>query len=155
MRQRYFAMPETTLETLAASIRQKLDARTLRVVGDPSMKVSKVGLAPGFGGFDTNRRLLQREDVQVEVIGEAHEWGGSWKHAADATTANSAGKALIVIGHIPSEQAGMDECARVAEDVRDGSAGGVRCRRSRRSDSGSKRCTRDDCASRRWLRRRR
>jgi putative NIF3 family GTP cyclohydrolase 1 type 2 len=100
---------ETTLEALAANIRKKLDARTLRVVGDPSMKVSKVSLAPGFGGFDTNRRLLQREDVQVEVIGEAHEWE-IVEYAADATTAK-AGKALIVIGHIPSEQAGMDECA--------------------------------------------
>jgi hypothetical protein len=46
----------------------------------------------------------------VEVIGEAHEWE-IVEYAADATTAN-AGKALIVIGHIPSEQAGMDECAR-------------------------------------------
>ena len=105
-----FLMPETTLQALAANIRKKLDARTLRVVGDPSMKVSKVSLAPGFGGFDTNRRLLQREDVQVEVIGEAHEWE-IVEYAADATTAK-AGKALIVVGHIPSEQAGMDECAR-------------------------------------------
>ena len=105
-----FSMPETTLQALAANIRKKLDARTLRVVGDPSMKVSKVSLAPGFGGFDTNRRLLQREDVQVEVIGEAHEWE-IVEYAADATTAK-AGKALIVVGHIPSEQAGMDECAR-------------------------------------------
>jgi putative NIF3 family GTP cyclohydrolase 1 type 2 len=105
-----FSMPETTLQALAAEIRKKLDARTLRVVGDPLMKVSKVSLAPGFGGFDTNRRLLQREDVQVEVIGEAHEWE-IVEYAADATTAK-AGKALIVVGHIPSEQAGMDECAR-------------------------------------------
>jgi putative NIF3 family GTP cyclohydrolase 1 type 2 len=105
-----FSMPETTLQALAANIRKKLDARTLRVVGDPLMKVSKVSLAPGFGGFDTNRRLLQREDVQVEVIGEAHEWE-IVEYAADATTAK-AGEALIVIGHIPSEQAGMDECAR-------------------------------------------
>ena len=105
-----FSMPETTLEALAADIRKKLDARTLRVVGDPSMKVSKVSLAPGFGGFDTNRRLLQRQDVQVEVIGEAHEWE-IVEYAADAATAK-VGKALIVVGHIPSEQAGMDECAR-------------------------------------------
>ena len=104
-----FAMPETTLEALAADIRRTLDARTLRVVGDPSMKVSKVGLSPGFGGFETNRPLMQRDDVQVEVIGEAHEWE-IVEYAADAATAN-AGKALIVIGHIPSEQAGMDECA--------------------------------------------
>jgi putative NIF3 family GTP cyclohydrolase 1 type 2 len=83
-----FSMPETTLQALAANIRKKLDARTLRVVGDPSMKVSKVSLAPGFGGFDTNRRLLQREDVQVEVIGEANEWE-IVEYAADATTATS------------------------------------------------------------------
>ena len=105
-----FTMPETTLGELAASIKQKLDAHTLRVVGDPEMKVTGVGLAPGFAGSSINRRVLQRPDVQVEVIGEAHEWE-IVEYAADANTANL-GKALIVIGHIPSEQAGMQECVR-------------------------------------------
>jgi hypothetical protein len=54
--------------------------------------------------------VLQRQDVQVEVVGEAHEWE-IVEYAADANTANL-GKALIVIGHIPSEQAGMQECVR-------------------------------------------
>jgi putative NIF3 family GTP cyclohydrolase 1 type 2 len=105
-----FVMPETTLGALASQIKQSLNAETLRFIGDPSLKISRVALAPGFGGFERNRRLLQRPDVQVEVIGEGHEWeiGG---YAADAVTA-SLGKGLIVIGHIPSEQAGMDECAR-------------------------------------------
>jgi putative NIF3 family GTP cyclohydrolase 1 type 2 len=102
-------MPGTTLEALASDISRKLDARTLRVVGDPAMKVSNVGLEPGYADFDANRHMLQRDDVQVEVIGEAREWEGV-EYAADASTAG-AGKALIVIGHIPSEQAGMDECA--------------------------------------------
>ena len=105
-----FAMPETTLGALARSIADRLDARTLRIIGDPAMKVSRVGLSPGFAGFAANRHLLQRDDVQVEVIGEAHEWETA-EYAADAVTAGL-GKALIVIGHIPSEQAGMDECAR-------------------------------------------
>jgi putative NIF3 family GTP cyclohydrolase 1 type 2 len=105
-----FTMPETTLGELAASIKQKLDAHTLRVVGDPEMKVTGVGLAPGFAGSSINRHVLQRPDVQVEVIGEAHEWE-IVEYAADANTANL-GKALIVIGHIPSEQAGMQECVR-------------------------------------------
>jgi putative NIF3 family GTP cyclohydrolase 1 type 2 len=105
-----FTMPETTLGELAASIKQKLDAHTLRVVGDPEMKVTGVGLAPGFAGSAINRHVLQRPDVQVEVIGEAHEWE-IVEYAADANTANL-GKALIVIGHIPSEQAGMQECVR-------------------------------------------
>jgi len=105
-----FAMPETTVGALAARIKQTLDARTLRVVGDPEMKVTGVGLLPGFAGSELNRHLLQRSDVQVEVIGEGHEWE-IVEYTADAATAGL-GKALIVIGHIPSEQAGMEECAR-------------------------------------------
>jgi putative NIF3 family GTP cyclohydrolase 1 type 2 len=107
---RVFAMPETTLGALAQDIKRKLDARTLRIVGNPAMKVTKVGLAPGFEGFMRNRHLLQRDDVEVAVIGEGHEWEIG-EYAADAVTAGLA-KAIIVIGHIPSEQAGMDECAR-------------------------------------------
>ena len=105
-----FTMPETTLQTLAADIRTKLDACTLRVVGDPKLKVTTVALSPGFAGYPNNRRLLQMSDVQVVIIGEAHEWEAI-EHAADASAAG-APKALIAIGHIPSEQAGMEECAR-------------------------------------------
>jgi putative NIF3 family GTP cyclohydrolase 1 type 2 len=105
-----FTMPETTLQALAGDIRTKLDARTLRVVGDPKLKVTTVALSPGFAGYPNNRRLLQMSDVQVVVIGEAHEWEAI-EHAADASAAGLP-KALIAIGHIPSEQAGMEECAR-------------------------------------------
>jgi putative NIF3 family GTP cyclohydrolase 1 type 2 len=105
-----FTLPETTLAGLAATIRQRLDAKTLRVIGDPDMKVTKIGLAPGFGGFGSNRKLFKRDDVQVLVIGEAHEWE-TIEYAADASAAGLP-KALIAIGHIPSEQAGMEECAR-------------------------------------------
>ena len=105
-----FTIKETTLQSLAADIRTKLDAKTLRVVGDPQLRVTAVALSPGFGGYPNNRRLLQMPDVQVVVIGEAHEWEAI-EHAADASAAGLP-KALIAIGHIPSEQAGMDECAR-------------------------------------------
>lgn len=105
-----FTFKETTLQTLAADIRAKLDAKTLRVVGDPQLKVTAVALSPGFAGYPNNRRLLQMPDVQVVVIGEAHEWEAI-EQAADASAAGLK-KGLIAIGHIPSEQAGMDECAR-------------------------------------------
>jgi putative NIF3 family GTP cyclohydrolase 1 type 2 len=105
-----FTVPETTLEALAASIATRLDTRTLRVVGDPKLRITGIALSPGFAGYPSNRRMLQRDDVQVLVIGEAHEWE-TIEHAADAAAAGMA-KALIAIGHIPSEQAGMDECAR-------------------------------------------
>jgi putative NIF3 family GTP cyclohydrolase 1 type 2 len=105
-----FDLPETSLTELAGQIRERLHAMTLRVVGDPALKVAKVALSPGFGGFTMNRPLLARDDVQVLVIGEAHEWEAI-EYAADAS-ASGHGKGLIAIGHIPSEQAGMEECVR-------------------------------------------
>ena len=105
-----FTMPETTLGQLAASIRTQLGAPTLRVVGDPSWRISKVALAPGFAGFGIHVRALRRDDVQVLVVGEAHEWE-TVEYVADAGTAGMQ-KALIVIGHIPSEQAGMEDFAQ-------------------------------------------
>jgi hypothetical protein len=66
-----------------------LDARTLRLIGDPALKVTKVSLSPGFGGVATNRRLLQRDDVEVEVLGDGHEWKIA-SYAADAVTARLA-----------------------------------------------------------------
>lgn len=106
--QHVFVIPETTLEQLAAQIKTRLGIRTLRVVGDPKLKVTKVGLSPGFSGFDANRKLLQSDEVEVLLLGEAHEWE-TIEYGADAVAAGKR-KALIVLGHIPSEEAGMKEC---------------------------------------------
>jgi creatinine amidohydrolase/Fe(II)-dependent formamide hydrolase-like protein len=50
------------------------------------------------------------ENVEVLLVGETREWE-TVEYAADAATEGRR-KALIVIGHVPSEQAGMEECAR-------------------------------------------
>lgn len=103
-----FEIPATSLEALASHIRGQLHAATLRVVGDPALPVTRVALSPGAAGFDQQRASLQRRDVQVLVVGEAREWE-TVEYAGDAALAG--GKGLIVVGHIPSEQVGMDECA--------------------------------------------
>ena len=110
-----FTLPATTLDALGRDIRQRLQARTLRVVGDSALRVTNVALAPGFAGFQTHRHALQRDDVEVLVIGEAHEWE-TVEYVADAIAAGRK-KALIVIGHIPSEQAGMEDFARWLEKL--------------------------------------
>jgi creatinine amidohydrolase/Fe(II)-dependent formamide hydrolase-like protein len=46
----------------------------------------------------------------VLLVGETREWE-TVEYAADAVSEGKR-KALIVIGHVPSEQAGMEECAR-------------------------------------------
>lgn len=105
-----FTIPTTTVSQLAATLRDRLGAPTLRAVGDPKLAISKVALAPGFAGFAAHVNALRRDDVEVLVIGEAHEWE-TVEYVADAV-AEGKRKALIVIGHIPSEQAGMEEFAR-------------------------------------------
>ena len=105
-----FVLPSTTLENLAADVKKRLNVRTLRVVGDPGMKVTKAALIPGASGPAMHRRALERDDVEVLLIGEVPEWE-TIEYVADAA-AEGKHKALILIGHIPSEQAGMEECAR-------------------------------------------
>lgn len=101
-----YTLPETTLEALATDVKKRLHAATLRVVGNPAMKLTRAALVPGAAGFTPQRHALQRDDVDVVLIGEAQEWEGI-EYAADAS-AQGRRKALIVIGHIASEQDGMD-----------------------------------------------
>ncbi len=104
-----FDLPRITVKDLAAGIQRKLQIRTLRVVGDPGMKVSKAAFLPGAAGSAKQISLLERPEVQVLLIGEAPEWE-TVEYVADAVSQNRP-KALLVLGHIPSEQAGMQECA--------------------------------------------
>jgi putative NIF3 family GTP cyclohydrolase 1 type 2 len=91
-------------------VARKLESPVVRVVGDPAMKVTKVGFSPGAAGFERETHALERDDVQVLLVGETREWE-TVEYAADAVT-QGRNKALIVIGHVPSEQAGMEECTR-------------------------------------------
>ena len=108
--QQLFTLPETTLDNLAAEIKRKLNVRVLRVVGDPQLKVTRAGFLPGAAGSERQIQLLERDDVEALLIGEVPEWE-TIEYVADAATEHKH-KALILIGHIKSEQAGMEECTR-------------------------------------------
>ncbi len=105
-----FAIPETTLEKLAADIKRRLGIHVMRVVGVPDLRVTKIALAPGAAGFSRHAEALEMTAVQTLVIGEAHEWE-TVEYVADAVTEGKQ-KSLIILSHIPSEQAGMEECTR-------------------------------------------
>lgn len=105
-----FALPETTLKQLAEDVTKKLDSSVVRVVGNPDMKVTKVALSPGAAGAEAEFHELERDDVQVLLVGETREWE-TVEYAADAVT-QGRNKGLIVIGHVPSEQMGMVECTK-------------------------------------------
>jgi putative NIF3 family GTP cyclohydrolase 1 type 2 len=104
-----FMLPETTVRALAAEVAKKLNSSVVRVVGNPEMKVTKVGFSPGAAGSEREIHALEQDDVQVLMVGETREWE-TVEYAADAMSEGRQ-KALIVIGHVPSEQPGMEECA--------------------------------------------
>lgn len=104
-----YTMPETRVESLASTMQKRLKITVLRVVGARNMKVTRVAMVPGASGPVAHRRMLQRDDVEVLVIGEVPEWE-TIEYVADAA-AQGKRKALILLGHIPSEQAGMENCA--------------------------------------------
>lgn len=105
-----FTVPRTTVEALAADLKARLGIRMMRVVGEPAMEVTRVAMSPGAAGFGRETRALEMPDVEVLVVGETREWE-TVEYVADAVTEGKH-KALIILGHIPSEQAGMDECTR-------------------------------------------
>ncbi|MEP7342839.1 MAG: hypothetical protein ABI977_34240 [Acidobacteriota bacterium] len=69
-----------------------------------------VVLMPGFNNFPDIMRALNSPDVDVLVIGETREWEGI-EYARDVNIASKR-KGLIVLGHVPSEERGMEECAK-------------------------------------------
>lgn len=105
-----FAIPETTMERLASDLKARLSTHVMRVVADPHQEVTHVALVPGASGFSKETRALEMPGVDVLVTGEPREWE-TVEYVADAITQGKP-KGLIILGHIPSEQAGMEECAR-------------------------------------------
>jgi putative NIF3 family GTP cyclohydrolase 1 type 2 len=105
-----FSIPEATIEQLAAELKTKLSTHVMRVVGDPHLKVKRVAIVPGASGFAAETRALEIPGVDVLVTGEPREWE-TVEYVADAVSEGKR-KGLIILGHIPSEQAGMEECTR-------------------------------------------
>ena len=101
---RLYILPPTTLGELAADVARRLGDRGIRVVGDPGMKVSRVLLGPGYG------IPTLTSAVDVVIGGEIGESAGNTEYALDAAAAGQS-KGMIMLGHLMSEDHGMQEVA--------------------------------------------
>jgi putative NIF3 family GTP cyclohydrolase 1 type 2 len=101
---RLYILPSTTLGELAADVARRLGDRGIRVVGDPGMKVSRVLLGPGYG------IPTLTSAVDVVIGGEIGESAGNTEYALDAAAAGQS-KGMIMLGHMMSEDHGMQEVA--------------------------------------------
>lgn len=93
------------LVQLAQEIATRLQAHTVRVVGDPNLAVRSVQTSWGFCGREGGIAILSDPSVDVLICGETREWE-LVEYAQDAITAGQK-KALVVVGHVLSEQGGM------------------------------------------------
>ena len=97
-------LPATTLQALVQHLKAKLGAQTVRVMGVPDMPCQQIALLVGFPGAERQIEAL-RQDIDVLVTGEGHEWETT-EYVRDALFQGKP-KAMIVLGHEISEEAGM------------------------------------------------
>jgi putative NIF3 family GTP cyclohydrolase 1 type 2 len=101
---RLYVLPATTLAELATAVARRLNDRAIRIAGDPGMKVSRVLLGPGYG------IPALTASVDITVGGETSEAGGNTEYALDAAAAGQP-RGMIILGHMMSEDHGMQEVA--------------------------------------------
>ncbi|MCL6459963.1 MAG: Nif3-like dinuclear metal center hexameric protein [Gorillibacterium sp.] len=98
--------PPMTVNQIAEHVKAKLGISNLRLVGDPTMVCQKVALAPGFGGCGPmSIPLFSEHHVDLVIAGESPEWETP-EYVRDAVELGEQ-KALLIIGHLKSEEAGM------------------------------------------------
>jgi putative NIF3 family GTP cyclohydrolase 1 type 2 len=104
-----FLLPETTLSELLKNLKLIFPKNAFYVIGNPDMKLSHVCLAEGAPGSATHIRLLEDNNVDVVLAGEAQQWE-TYEYMRDAIS-QGRNKAIIFLGHVNSEEAGMDYCS--------------------------------------------
>jgi putative NIF3 family GTP cyclohydrolase 1 type 2 len=104
-----FTFPAVPLSRFAKEIQTKLNIRTMRVVGDPNLSIRRAVASWGYVSREPGIPLWAKPDVDALIVGETREWEVV-EYAQDAISAGQK-KALLVLGHVVSEQAGMKYCA--------------------------------------------
>ena len=102
-------LPAQPLRAVAAHVRARLGAATVRVAGDLDAPVRRLAFLPGACGGRRQLDLLRQPDVDAVFCGESAEWE-TCEYVRDAV-AQGGGKGLIIAGHANSEEAGMAHVA--------------------------------------------
>lgn len=103
------SIPEISLDALVSHVKKSLKSRGgMRVVGDPQLRVRKVGLLPGSTPIQASIEMLP--GVETILAGEVREWE-SVEYVRD-TVVLGGKKSLILVGRIVSEEPGMEACAQ-------------------------------------------
>jgi len=105
-RKKVFTVSAKTVRELADSCKKLLGISHVRVAGDLDAPCVRVGMRVGASGGQAQMALFREHDVDVLVCGESPEWE-TCEYVRDAVALGKK-KALIVLGHANSEEAGME-----------------------------------------------
>ncbi|MDR3334588.1 MAG: Nif3-like dinuclear metal center hexameric protein [Treponema sp.] len=108
--QDYYDIPAITLRELSAFFKKKLDMKRVRIIGNPAMVCSRVGILVGGGSLGLGSESMPMEvmaahDIHVMVCGDITEWTLP-AYVNDAAMLGYQ-RALLIIGHERSEEWGM------------------------------------------------
>lgn len=100
-----YEIPETSLQDLARTAKEKLRLPAVRLVGNPELRCRRVGVMRGAWDSRMQMRFLAEQPIDVLLIGETNEWETNvWVEDARALGLQ---KALLILGHSDSEEPGM------------------------------------------------
>jgi len=101
-----FMFPSITLGSLIGQVKQKLGTPQVRFIGDLNQSCKNVLLMVGAAGGKAQIEAIAKYKPDVLVCGEISEWETA-EYVRDAR-AEGQSIALVVTGHIPSEEAGSE-----------------------------------------------
>jgi putative NIF3 family GTP cyclohydrolase 1 type 2 len=104
-----YTVPQTTLEELLKNLKKIFPGNSFNVIGDPKMKLSKVAFSAGAPGSSAHYKCIDDPGVDVLLAGEVPQWE-TYEYVRDAVSQGRR-KAVIFLGHITSEEPGMEYCA--------------------------------------------
>jgi len=110
-----FDSPYGSVGELSQFLKDHFNTSTIRVVGDPEMKLDKIGILPGAYGRHGQIEAFNNPDIDALIVGESREWE-TVEYARDAQESGWK-KALIVMGHADSEKPGMEYVAGWLKDI--------------------------------------
>ena len=115
-----YEIPETTLHELVELFRAKMNMQVIRIIENPAMKISRVGVLPGGGslGLGTEympMRYMRLRNTDVLICGDITEWTLP-AYVRDAFQLGFH-RAILVLGHERSEEPGMKHLVSWLRDI--------------------------------------
>lgn len=104
-----FKLPEISLRNIVLDIQNRLNIHSLRVIGNPDIKIKKAVLTHGMFQFSELKEILKDAEVDLIVITEGVEWE-SIEYFRDLITWGK-DKCMIILGREAVEDPGYGEVA--------------------------------------------